>query len=73
MKEIFKHTEENPQQYLLINLPDQTISISETEFSEQFEINSYKKMCMLNGYDDIDFLLSKKADIEAFEKQHIEF
>ncbi|MBO6534805.1 MAG: 3-isopropylmalate dehydratase small subunit [Balneolaceae bacterium] len=73
LKEIFKHTEENPQQYLLINLPDQTISISETEFSEQFEINSYKKMCMLNGYDDIDFLLSKKADIEAFEKQHIEF
>lgn len=73
LKEIFKHTEENPQQYLLINLPDQTISISETEFSEQFEINPYKKMCMLNGYDDIDFLLSKKADIEAFEKQHIEF
>jgi 3-isopropylmalate/(R)-2-methylmalate dehydratase small subunit len=73
LKEIFKHTEENPQQYLLINLPDQTISISETAFSEQFEINPYKKMCMLNGYDDLDFLLSKKADIEAFEKQHIEF
>ncbi len=73
LKEIFSHIEENPQQYVLIDLPNQTISISDTELSEQFEINSYKKMCMLNGYDDIDFLLSKKADIELFEKQHIEF
>jgi 3-isopropylmalate/(R)-2-methylmalate dehydratase small subunit len=73
LKKIFAHTAQDPGQYVLIDLPNQTISISDTEHSEQFEINPYKKMCMLNGYDDIDFLLSKKADIEAFEKQHIEF
>ncbi|MBO6792538.1 MAG: 3-isopropylmalate dehydratase small subunit [Balneolaceae bacterium] len=70
---IFNQIKENPNQYLLIDLQNQVISISGKEISEEFDINPYKKMCMLNGYDDIDFLLSKKADIEAFEKEHIEF
>lgn len=52
-----------------INLEDQTITIDATGEQESFEINSYKKTCMLNGYDDIDFLLSIKEDIEAFENQ----
>lgn len=54
---------------LTINLEDQTITIDATAEKESFEINSYKKTCMLNGYDDIDFLLSIKEDIEAFENQ----
>lgn len=53
---------------LSIDLAEQTITIDKTGASEKFEINSYKKTCMLNGYDDIDYLLSMKAEIEAFEK-----
>ncbi|MEZ5022599.1 MAG: hypothetical protein R2728_04935 [Chitinophagales bacterium] len=39
-----------------------------SDLSESFEINAYKKMCMINGYDDIDYLLSISDEIEAFEK-----
>ena len=52
---------------LTINLPEQKISIDATGESEAFEINAYKKTCMLNGYDDIDYLLSIKPEIEKFE------
>lgn len=54
---------------LTINLEQQTIAIDATGEQETFEINNYKKTCLLNGYDDIDFLLSIKEDIAAFEKQ----
>ncbi|TXD85442.1 3-isopropylmalate dehydratase small subunit [Subsaximicrobium wynnwilliamsii] len=50
-----------------VNLIDQTISIEDTAHSEAFEIDAYKKTCMINGYDDIDYLLSKKEAIAAFE------
>jgi len=59
--------ESNPETQLVVNLEAQTISIKDSEISEGFEIDSYKKTCMINGYDDIDFLLSKKETIEAFE------
>jgi 3-isopropylmalate/(R)-2-methylmalate dehydratase small subunit len=49
-------------------LEDQTIIIDATGAVETFEINAYKKTCLLNGYDDIDYLLSNKAAIENFEK-----
>jgi 3-isopropylmalate/(R)-2-methylmalate dehydratase small subunit len=49
-------------------LEDQTITIDTTGKVETFEINAYKKTCLLNGYDDIDYLLSNKAAIENFEK-----
>ena len=52
-----------------VNLEAQTISIKGTNLSESFEIDPYKKTCMINGYDDIDYLLSKKEIIEAFELQ----
>ena len=52
-----------------VNLEAQTISIKGTNLSESFEIDPYKKTCMINGYDDIDYLLSKKELIEAFELQ----
>ncbi|HVF81507.1 MAG TPA: 3-isopropylmalate dehydratase small subunit [Flavisolibacter sp.] len=54
---------------LTVNLEAQSIIIDGTGEREVFEINNYKKTCLLNGYDDIDFLLSIKEDIEAFEKQ----
>ncbi len=54
---------------LTVNLQAQTLTIDATGESEHFDINDYKKTCLLNGYDDIDYLLSIKSDIEAFEKQ----
>ena len=55
---------------LTIDLEKQTITIDTTGASESFEINAYKKTCMLNGYDDIDYLLSMKEEIEQFELNH---
>lgn len=52
---------------LTVNLDTQSISINTTNEQEHFDINSYKKTCLLNGYDDIDFLLSIKEDIQQFE------
>jgi len=54
---------------LTINLEEQTITIDSSREQESFEINHYKKTCLLNGYDDIDYLLSIREDIEEFEKQ----
>ncbi len=53
---------------LSVCLEDQTITIDAKGAIETFEINAYKKTCLLNGYDDIDYLLSNKAAIENFEK-----
>jgi 3-isopropylmalate/(R)-2-methylmalate dehydratase small subunit len=58
-----------PTEKLKIDVAAQTITIASTQESESFEINDYKKTCLLNGYDDIDFLISIKSDIENFEKQ----
>ena len=53
---------------LTVDLEKQTITIDATGATQKFDINSYKKTCLLNGYDDIDYLLSMKTDIEAYEK-----
>lgn len=53
---------------LSVCLENQTITIDATGAVETFEINAYKKTCLLNGYDDIDYLISNKAAIENFEK-----
>ena len=58
-----------PETNLEVNLENQTISISNSDVSESFDIDPYKKTCMINGYDDIDYLLSKKTQIEAFEAE----
>ena len=52
---------------LTIDVDKQTITIDATSEQEKFDINSYKKTCLLNGYDDIEYLISNKKDIEAFE------
>lgn len=70
---LFEAVNSNSAVEFVVDLPNQIVSVSNTKLAESFEINSYKKMCLLNGYDDINFLLSKKTDIEAFEKNHIEF
>ncbi len=50
-----------------IDIDKQTITITATGEQEMFDINSYKKTCLLNGYDDIDYLINNKKEIEAFE------
>jgi 3-isopropylmalate/(R)-2-methylmalate dehydratase small subunit len=55
---------------LTVDLQNQKIIIDNTGEEEIFDINSYKKNCLLNGYDDIDYLVSIKEDIEQFEKQY---
>jgi 3-isopropylmalate/(R)-2-methylmalate dehydratase small subunit len=69
LKKIFSAVEKDPGELLDVNLQEQTISIVSTGESEKFDINPYKKTCLLNGYDDIDYLISIKADIEAYEKK----
>ena len=66
LKIIFKTVEENPKTELIVNLPNQKITISSSGKSESFDINSYKKENMLNGYDDIDYLNNIKDDISNF-------
>lgn len=56
---------------LTVDLEKQIITINSTGEQEHFEINSYKKTCLLNGYDDIDYLLSIKKEIQQFETQRV--
>jgi 3-isopropylmalate/(R)-2-methylmalate dehydratase small subunit len=58
---------QGPNDTLSIDLAAQTITIDATGAAETFEINAYKKTCLLNGYDDIDYLLSMREEIAAFE------
>lgn len=69
LKTIFGRLSENPAALVTIDLPTQTISL-ETGERETFEINTYKKTCLLNGYDDIDYLLSLKSEIRDFDMAH---
>ena len=66
-QELFASIEANPKTIVTVDVPNQTVTNEATGHSEKFEINSYKKYCLMNGYDDIDYLLSKKAEIEAYE------
>ncbi|MGM5471364.1 3-isopropylmalate dehydratase small subunit [Flavobacteriaceae bacterium LMO-SS05] len=66
LEQIYKAIYDDANTVLEVNLPNQTISILSTQAQESFEINSYKKGNMLNGYDDIDYLQNIKGDIEAF-------
>ena len=65
---IFAAIEKDASCKLIVDLENQKISIEATGESESFDINPYKKQCLLNGYDDIDFLLSIKDKIASFEQ-----
>ncbi|MCX2680084.1 3-isopropylmalate dehydratase small subunit [Galbibacter sp. EGI 63066] len=67
LKKLLKTIKKDPETELVINLEKQYLTIEGTDVKESFEIDAYKKMCMMNGYDDIDFLVSNKDKIEAFE------
>ncbi len=68
-QELFSTVENNPNAEVKVDLSNQTITNIESGKSEHFDINSYKKYCLQNAYDDIDYLLSKQEEIEKFEKQ----
>ena len=70
LKEIFAAIEKDPSTLITIDLPDQTITLEAAGKKERFDINNYKKTCLLNGYDDIDYLLSIRSEIESFEHQN---
>jgi len=70
LNKIFEAIENDPNAGLEINLENQSISISNSSEVEYFEMDPYKKICLLNGYDDIDFLLSQKTIISTFEKNN---
>lgn len=59
-----------PQTLVTVDLPSQTVSCTAIGMSEKFEIDPYKKYCLMNGLDDVDFLLTKIDDIENYEKTH---
>ena len=69
LAELFDSINKDPNTVLEVNLPDQTIKNVATGSFEYFEINSYKKHCLENGLDDIDFWLSNKDKIEAWENK----
>lgn len=73
LQEIFSTLTSDPKATLTVNLPEQTVVNNVTGHSEHFEINAYKKECLIDGIDDIDWLLRGKDKIEKFEnKSNIE-
>lgn len=68
LQRIFSTVQQDPSTELEVNLEQQTIRILSTAEVESFNINAYKKTCLLNGYDDIDYLLTLVKEIETFEQ-----
>ena len=73
LRELLEAVQLDPMTLIEIDLEAQLLRVNEIGILEHFEINLYKKTCLLKGYDDIDFLLSQKEKISAFERKHIEF
>lgn len=69
LKELFEEIEKNPYTLVEVDLPNQKVTNKTTGRTETFEINAYKKHCLMNGLDDIDYLLQNKDKIEKWETQ----
>ena len=67
LKDLIETITQNPSTQITVDVENQTISFDGK--TENFELDSYKKICLMNGYDDIDFLTSKKDTIKAFEQK----
>ena len=70
LRELFASIEKDHQTLVEVDLPNQTVTNKATGRSEHFEINGYKKHCLMNGLDDIDYLIQNKDRIEAWEQQN---
>lgn len=66
---LFKAIDEDPQTEVIIDLPEKTVSCPAVGISEAFDINPYKKKCLLEGLDDIEYLLTRTNEIEAYESK----
>lgn len=73
LSELFDSIKEAPKTIVTVDVPNQTITNEKTGHSEHFDINGYKKYCLTEGLDDIDFLLRSKDKIEAWEKSDNNF
>ena len=71
LAELFASIEQDPATEVEVNVPDQTVTNKATGRKEHFEINGYKKYCLMNALDDIDFLLENKDKIEAWEQKRV--
>ena len=69
LQRIFKAITENPTCEFIVDLVGQYIKVPSIDLHIDFEINSYKKTCLINGYDDIDYLINNKHKIEEFERK----
>jgi len=69
LQKLFTAIESNPAAEIKVDLPEQFIQLVATGEKESFEINAYKKECMINGYDNIDYLLSIKDKIKEYENK----
>ncbi|MGJ1409665.1 3-isopropylmalate dehydratase small subunit [Sphingobacterium thalpophilum] len=67
LDKIFELVHQNPKTEVIVDLEKQTVMLTETGDQFEFEINPYKKSCLINGYDDIDFIRNQKDLIESFE------
>lgn len=70
LQELFDSIAKNHKTEVEVNLPEQTVTNKATGHSEKFEINGYKKHCLMNGLDDIDYLLQNKDKIVAWEEEN---
>lgn len=71
LENIFRAVAADPTTQLTVSLEEQYVELLETGERETFEINPYKRSCLLHGYDDIDFILNQRAAIEAFELNRV--
>ena len=69
LEKLFKVIESDANTILIVNLETQSLTVNDTGLSSNFDIDSYKKTCLINGYDDIDYLINQKEKIKAFELQ----
>ena len=73
LDEVFRTIEAKPAARFTVNLQEQTFTNEETGTVTGFEIDAYKRTCLINGYDDIDFLLSQGEQIAAYERERVDF
>ncbi len=73
LSEMFASIESDPKASFTVNLEAQTITNESSGTSESFEINAYKKVCLINGYDDIDYILSLTDEIKDYESQKVTY
>ncbi len=69
LEKLLETIQSDPNTEVEVSLPNQTIAIPSLGLSESFEINPYKKTCLANGYNDLDYLLSLKKEVELFEEK----